>query len=283
MRRILASVLAVVLLAGCSSTQAADGRRIVAAASGAGAMIAELGLQQDVVAVDERNAIPAYAAVPTVTAGHAFNMEALLATQPTIVIVDDLVGPSSAIVQLKERGITVVTLDTAETLADIATKYEQLGTALDATDAAATAAAAFNQRLAAFKQDTASWRIAFLYLRGTNAIYLVGGKGSGADSLINAVGSVDVGAQALKDPFTPLSAEVMANLDPQVLLVMTEGLKSVGGVAGLRTLPGIAQTEAGRTGRVITVEDTKLLEFGPETLDVLASIKQQLQQLQASA
>ena len=97
--------------------------------------------------------------------------------------------------------------------------------------------------------------------------------------MIDAVGSVDVGAQTLTDPFTPLSAEVMAKLDPEVLLVMTEGLASVGGIDGLRQLPGIAQTAAGKSGRVVSVDDTTLLEFGPETLNVLESIATQLRAL----
>ena len=52
-------------------------------------------------------------------------------------------------------------------------------------------------------------RIAFLYLRGSSAIYLIGGKGSGADSLINAIGAVDVGAAALANPFNSMTSESM--------------------------------------------------------------------------
>ena len=279
MRRLLAAIIAVAVLTGCAATEASDGRRIVAAAAGSSAMLTEMSLAAEVVAVDERNAIAGFTDLPVITAGHALNIEVLLAANPTVMIVDGLVGPSSAIDDLRNRGIEIITLDTAETLADISRKYEQLGTALDATAAAADAANAFNAKLAAFAADAKSWRIAFLYLRGTNAIYLVGGPGSGADSLIEAVGSVDVGAQTLTDPFTPLSAEVMAKLDPEVLLVMTEGLASVGGIDGLRKLPGIAQTAAGKSGRVVSVDDTTLLEFGPETLNVLESIATQLRAL----
>ena len=279
MRRLLAAIVAVAVLSGCAAAGANDGRRIVAAAAGSAAMLAEMSLAADVVAVDERNAIEGFLELPVVTAGHSLNLEVLLAVDPTVMIVDSLIGPSSAIDDLRSRGIEIITLDTAETLADISRKYEQLGTALDATTAATDAAKAFNAKLDAFAADAKPWRIAFLYLRGTNAIYLVGGPGSGADSLIEAVGSVDVGAQTLADPFTPLSAEVMAELDPEVLLVMTEGLASVGGIGGLRTLPGIAQTAAGKSSRVVSVDDTTLLEFGPETLNVLESIATQLRAL----
>jgi iron complex transport system substrate-binding protein len=107
--------------------------------------------------------------------------------------------------------------------------------------------------------------VAFLYLRGTSAIYLLGGAGSGADALIAAAGGIDAGADAGMEAFTPLTAEGLVALDPDVLLVMTGGLESVGGVEGLLALPGVAQTTAGREGRVVAVDDQVLLSYGPRT------------------
>ena len=46
---------------------------------------------------------------------------------------------------------------------------------------------------------------------------------------------------------------------------MIGGLESVGGVTGLKKLPGVAQTSAGKNGRVIAVDDSLLLSFGPRT------------------
>jgi len=108
-------------------------------------------------------------------------------------------------------------------------------------------------------------RVAFLYLRGTSAIYLLGGVGSGADAMITAAGGIDAGAAAGLDPFTPLTAEALVSLDPDILLVMTGGLDSVNGIDGLLELPGVAQTAAGRERRVIAVDDEVLLSYGPRT------------------
>jgi iron complex transport system substrate-binding protein len=46
-------------------------------------------------------------------------------------------------------------------------------------------------------------------------------------------------------------------------------LASVGGVAGLKTLPGVAQTTAGKQGRILAVDDSLLLSFGPRTPDLI--------------
>jgi iron complex transport system substrate-binding protein len=53
---------------------------------------------------------------------------------------------------------------------------------------------------------------------------------------------------------------------------MIKGLASVGGVKGLIALPGIAQTNAGKNARVIAVDDSLLLSFGPRTPDLLSKL-----------
>ena len=52
----------------------------------------------------------------------------------------------------------------------------------------------------------------------------------------------------------------------------TTGLESVGGVAGLLEIPGIAQTPAGRQQRIITVEDGLLFSFGTRTAKALRTL-----------
>ena len=60
--------------------------------------------------------------------------------------------------------------------------------------------------------------------------------------------------------------------DPDTILVMTKGLESVGGIDGLIALPGVAQTTAGRERRVIAVDDTLLLSFGPRTGELVTRL-----------
>lgn len=59
---------------------------------------------------------------------------------------------------------------------------------------------------------------------------------------------------------------------PDVILMMSKGLESVGGVDGLVEIPGIRETPAGMDRRVVDLEDGVLLSFGPRTplvIDVL--------------
>ena len=62
-----------------------------------------------------------------------------------------------------------------------------------------------------------------------------------------------------------ITAEALLLAKPDVLLVTTTGLASVGGVDGLLDIPGLAQTPAGRDRRVLAYEDQYLLGGGPRT------------------
>ena len=54
-------------------------------------------------------------------------------------------------------------------------------------------------------------------------------------------------------------------MKPDVIVLMTKGLASVGGIKGLLQLPGVAQTPAGQHQRFVTIDDSLFLSFGPRT------------------
>ena len=243
--------------------------KIVALANGAAELIAAMGYLDNLVGRDIASSTPQLKDVPVVTSGHQVIPETIISLQPTLVIVDDATGPGSAITKLESAGIRIVNISQSWNLAELVLKIEQIGSAIGAPQSAALLKSVLlesvNGNLVATSPAEKKLKVAFLYLRGTSSIYLVGGQGSGADYLINATGAIDVGAQKLAKPFIPLTAETMAQLNPDLILVMIAGLESVGGVSGLVELPGIAQTGAGKNRQVVAVDDSLLLSFGPST------------------
>lgn len=251
-------------------------RRIVSLATGVGETLAALGLADRVVGRDETSDVPAIDAAPVVTKAHATNAEKVLALTPDLVLVDDATSPPEAIQQIRDAGVRVVSVPQAWTIGDIAARTRAVAEAVGAAPAAADAVIAEAGAASASASPSASAsgpRVAFLYLRGTSAIYLVGGAGSGADSMIAAAGGTDAGAAAGLAAFTPMTAEAVAAMNPDVILVMTKGLESVGGVEGLLQLPGVAQTRAGQERRVVAVDDTLLLSFGPRTGELAGALR----------
>lgn len=253
-------------------------QRVVALANGVAELISAMGYQANLVGRDIASSTTELSNVPVVTSGHQVIPETIIYLHPTLVIIDPATGPQSAIEKIRNSGIKVVSVRQSWNINDVYKKITEIGKELNTPKSAQILSYKIEVKAAANKitttESTKRPKIAFLYLRGTSAIYLVGGKGSGADFLINATSGVDVGAQNLRKPFNPLTAETMAMLNPDIILVMSSGLESVGGITGLRKLPGIAQTSAGKNGKVIAVDDSLLLSFGPRTpslIDELAT------------
>jgi iron complex transport system substrate-binding protein len=246
--------------------------RVVVLANGVAEIIQSLNAQSIIVGRDISSTEDSLADIPIVTSGHQVLPEKVIAQKPDLVLIDASTGPKSAIETIKAAGITVVQTPESWNLKDLPVKVRAVGRAIGAQVQAEELIKQMNQSLNTSKVKN-SPRMAFLYLRGTSSVYLIGGAGSGADSLLTAIGAIDVGAQTLDRPFNTLTAESLAALNPDVILVMSKGLESVGGIDGLLKLPGVAQTRAGKNSAVIDVDDSLLLSFGPRTpslVDALA-------------
>lgn len=247
-------------------------QRVVALANGSAEIIASLGYLNILVGRDIASTSNELKGVPIATAGHQVVAEKILELNPDVVLIDNTTGPATAIDVIKRAGIKVAMIDEAWTLTDIAKKIEAIGEVIGAQPAAVQLVQKLNSGLQDSGKDHPGVRIAFLYLRGGSAIYLLGGQGSGADSLIEHLGAIDVGAQKFKDPFSPITSEALIATNPEIILVMSKGLESVGGIDGLVSLPGISQTPAGKNRAVIAVDDSLLLSFGPRTPDLLRQL-----------
>ena len=246
--------------------------RVVVLANGVAEIIQSLNAQAIVVGRDISSTEDSLADIPIITSGHQVLPEKVIALKPDLVLIDASTGPKAAIDTIKAAGISVVETPESWSLEDLPIKVRAVGQAIGAQEQAEELVKQLNQSLNASAVKN-SPRVAFLYLRGTSSVYLIGGAGSGADSLLTAIGAIDVGAQTLDRPFNTLTAESLAALNPDVILVMSKGLESVGGIEGLLKLPGVAQTAAGKNSAVIDVDDSLLLSFGPRTpslVDALA-------------
>jgi len=254
--------------------------RVIALANGAAEVIDSLGVKEILIGRDIASTEPELAEVPIVTSGHQVVPEKIIELNPDLVVIDSSVGPKQALATLERAGVRIYEIDQAWDLLAISKKIIEISTVLEMpkTGRALIAELKKTEATAAEKVRGAP-RVAFLYLRGGNSIYLIGGAGSGADSLLRSIGAIDVGADRFSQPFTSLTSEALIQLNPEVILVMKKGLESVGGVAGLTSLPGIAQTFAGKENQVIAVDDSLLLSFGPRTPSLLTKLAQALNQM----
>ncbi|MEV0325515.1 ABC transporter substrate-binding protein [Micromonospora echinospora] len=233
-------------------------------------IVFSLGLGDRVVGRDTSTTFPAAVHLPVVTpTGHDLSTEAILRLAPTVVLADESIGPPEALSQLRRSGIAVVLVDDEQTLAAVPAHIRAIAAALGVPEPGERLVARVDAEITAARRsaptDADPLRIAFLYVRGTAGVYLMGGRGAGSDEMIRAIGAVDAGTEIGLTKFRPLTSEGLINAAPDVILVMSEGLASLKGVDGLLALPGIGQTPAGRNRRIVDMDDGLLLTFGART------------------
>ncbi len=249
--------------------QVTDTSRIIVLNEAIAEIVVSLGLQNLIIGRDATTTLAALAEITEVSSGHDISAESVLSLRPTVVIGDTRTGPPEAIQQLRGAGVPVLLAPEVWSLSALPQRVSMIAQALGVPRAGRDLVAFSEKAVADALQDVASYaavpRVAFLYVRGTASVYLLGGSGSGADELLAAAGAIDVGAYNGLSSFTPLTAEAIVQANPDVLLVMTRGLDSVGGIDGLLGLPGISSTRAAKSRAVIAVDDDLLLSFGPRT------------------
>ena len=236
--------------------------RVVALGNVCAEIVAALGYVNILVGRDIASTMPILVNIPIDQSGMQVSAEKVLSQKPDLIFIDSNTSPTSALAIFKQAHIPMVNIASTFSLSGITRKEMAIANALGTPKAGEMLSA----QVGLLNNSATGIKVAFLYLRGTASIYLIGGKGSGADSLLSAIGVRDVGAENLKLPFNALSSEELIKLQPDVLLLMSKGLTSVGGISGLVALPGIAQTPAGKNKRVVTVDDSLLLSFGPRTV-----------------
>lgn len=258
--------------------------RIVPLTGSLSEIVFTLGLGSRVVARDITATFEQAAKLPVVTRAHDVSAESVLSLKPTLVLADTTTGPAEAIDQIRDAGIPLLVVEPAKELPDVGRRIDTVAAALGVKDAGATLKKRTQARIDAVRSSVPASaegakkpRVAFLYLRGSASVYLLGGRESGASSLLEAAGAVDAGkVSGLRKDFTAITGEALAKAAPDAVLVMSKGLASVGGIDGLVKIPGVAETPAGMDRRVVSIDDGVLLNYGPRTDRVLSELVAQL-------
>ena len=235
-----------------------------------------VGLGDNIVGRTVSSAEASLSHLPVVTEnGHSLNVEAILNLRPTLVIVDHSVGPSEAIDQIRAAGVTTVVMEPTRSMASMGQDIINVATVVGEPEAGRLLAKRSQREvdealsaIAAVKPDV-PLRMSFLYARGTGGVFYLLGGADGTQDLIEALGGVDVNTEHGIGAASPASPEALAEVNPEVFVMMNGGLESTGDIEGLLQRPGVAQTAAGKNKRVLSLPDGDSLAFGPQTGEML--------------
>lgn len=246
-----------------------------------------LGFGDRLIGRDISSTFPGIDELPVVTGtGHAISPESVLALRPDLIITDGTIGPIDVVLQLRQAGIPVVFVREAPGLSQPAGLARSISAIFGAPEVGDLLAAQANREIAEITaviaerapEDRADkMRMVFLYLRGGNGIYYLFGEESGAGELIEALGGIDIATEVGWVGLRPMTDEALIAANPDVILVMTGGLESVGGVDELvRVKPALGLTPAGINLRFVDMADSQILSFGPRTPGVIDALARAL-------
>jgi len=221
-----------------------------------------LGAGRHVVAVDLTSQFPApVQALPRVGYMRALAPEGLISLNPDLLLCSEEAGPPQAIAVLRAARTRVTIVPDAAGIEAVRRKIEVIAAAVD-TDGAPLA-----------ETVTQDWRmldVPIAALRPVRALFVlsasrgapvVSGRGTHADAMLRAAGAVNV-VDAFPG-YRPLSAEMAAQLAPEVVIMMEHALAEAGTVDAVLSVPALAVTPAATSRRLVAIDAAYMLSFGP--------------------
>jgi len=174
-----------------ATVKSADGRtvtvrsddRVVPLTGGLSEIVFTLGLGSHVVARDISATFQQAAKLPLVTRAHDVSAEGVLSLHPTVVLAESTTGPAEAIQQIRAAGVPLVILPPATSLDEVGPRIDAVAAALGVRKDGDRLRERTAQRIDAVRATIPAQtaadkpRVAFLYLRGTASVYLIGGRG----------------------------------------------------------------------------------------------------------
>ncbi|MDZ7920560.1 heme/hemin ABC transporter substrate-binding protein [Rhodoferax sp.] len=244
----------------------ANSRRIVSVGGALTEIVFVLQANADLVGVDTTSLYPESAQkLPSVGYARSLSIEGVLALAPTQVIATEDAGPPAVLRQLSASGISVNVLAANHRFEGLNERIKRIGELTGRVAQANTMQQTLQQewvrvRAQVAQRTTKPVRVLFVLAHTPNQV-MVAGTDTSAHAMLDYVGA----ANAINgfSGYKPLTPEAVIAAQPDIILLTDQGLKAAGGMDGILKLPGLEQTAAGRSRRVISMEAMFLLGFGP--------------------
>lgn len=221
---------------------------------------------------------PQALALPDVGYMRALSPEGVLSVGPDLILLSAGAGPPETLETLRGAGVRMVSIPEGHSPEAVGAKVRAVAAALAVPEAGARLATQLDAQMTAALTQVARApgpKPRVLFLLSNSGGRLTGaGKGTSAQAMIALAGGENVLTGF--DGYKALTDEAIAAAAPEVLVVMERGdggaSEGVQGDADYLAHPALAATPAGQSGRVVRMEGTFLLGFGPRTPQAVAAL-----------
>ncbi|MFW5748802.1 MAG: ABC transporter substrate-binding protein [Chloroflexota bacterium] len=244
-----------------------DLSRIVTIGGPVTEIVFELGMGDNIIAVDESSIYPPAAEeLPHIGYIRFLSAEPILSYNPSLIITTTDAGPVETLEQLSTAGATVLVAPAEDTLEGAEDKIRVVAAGIGRAEEGEALIAEMRTDIerAQALTDTIEARPRVLFVfAGSNIALGVLGRDSGGNEMLELARVENAVTQA--QSYIPLSAEAIVNAAPDIILTTTLSIQRVGGYEAFLALPGIALTPAAQNGRIVYegMDDLYLLGFTP--------------------
>ncbi|MEG1653188.1 heme/hemin ABC transporter substrate-binding protein [Hafnia paralvei] len=274
-RRLAAVLSAPLMVVFSMNAVAAD--RIVSVGGDVTEIVYALGAGDRLVARDTTSTLPAAQKLPDVGYMRQLNAEGILSLKPTMVLATELAEPSLVLRQIADVGVKVVPVSGKASLENVPHKIQQVASALNLEKQGVEVAQKYEQQLAAIPHTPLKTKVLFILSHG-GMTPMAAGQDTAADAIIKASGAQN--AMQGFSRYRPLSQEGVVASAPDLILLTTDGFKTLGNVNKVWELPGMALTPAAKNKQILIVDDMALLGFSLKTPEALAALRQAAERAQ---
>lgn len=264
-RLLLLAIFAAPVVTGPAVAADADRlSRIVSIGGDVTEILFELGAGRGIVAVDTTSQYPAsdVKALKNVGYMRALSTEGVLSMSPTLIIASGGAGPPEVVAALKAAAFPFVEVNAANSPEGVVEKVRTVAHAVGRE----TESRALIERieaqfanLARARGTISSPRKALFVLSYQGGRAVVAGSKTSVDAMFHLAGIVNAASEF--EGFKPISPEAIITAAPDAIVIMRrEGGTTAHEIASAQ---GFASSPAAKSGRIIEVDGSYALQFGP--------------------
>ncbi len=250
-------------------------RSVVSLAPANTEILFAIGAGGQVVGRDETSDYPAEAlSVPTIGGYSGFNLEAIVALHPDLILAQGGgFNSPELIASLENLGLTVYAVPNPATLEEMYTNLETVGTLTGHESEAAALVERLKGRVAAVDHKImplSSTPTVYYELDATNPTKpFTAGPGSFVDLLITRAGGINIGAK-LQGEWPQISLEQLVVDNPAIIILGDAAYGETPEKVAQR--PGWSALTAAQTGQVFPFDDNLVSRPGPRLVDGLEAM-----------
>ena len=253
-------------------------RKIITAGSAITEVVCALGHCDDIIATDRTSVFPEkMLSLPSIGYRNSINAENIIAQGPDLILAEEGYVKAEIIDQLQSTKIEFHALLDPISFEDTKTLIRKIAKILEVEAKGEQLIESMESEWieieSSLSKVSTNPKLLFVLAHRPGS-QMIAGSQTFAENLFKMAGSQNAVPQI--KGFKPLNAEALIKADPDYVVFGNNGLAGVGGKEGALSIPGMAQTTAGRKLQFVSLDLVMMSNFGPRLMQAIKELAGQI-------